>query len=286
MYYGRMEPGLNLLLNISGSFIAISSVIAKVSIFIMNIVIIGSGNVAAVLGRKLLKAGHVIQQIYGRNATAASELAYEWNTESANYTSLIVKTADVYLVAVADTAIAAVAADLRLKNKIVAHTAAAVPMDVLKGVTDNYGVFYPLQSMRKQQENSPELTIYTEASNADTKKVLDQLAASITNNPVQPADLDKRSRLHVAAVFASNFTNYLFDLAASFCNKEGISFSELLPLIRNTVERLNEESPSQMQTGPAVRKDLDTIHKHQELLKDYPEHLMVYNFLTEALMRH
>ncbi|MBO9595870.1 MAG: DUF2520 domain-containing protein [Niabella sp.] len=252
----------------------------------MNIVMIGSGNVAAVLGRKLLKAGHVIQQIYGRNATAASELAYEWNTESTNYTSLIVKTADVYLVAVADTAIAAVASDLRLKHKIVAHTAAAVPMEVLKTVTDNYGVFYPLQSMRKQQDNIPELTIYTEASNADTKKVLDQLAASITSNPVQPADLDKRSRLHVAAVFASNFTNYLFDLAESFCKKEGIAFSELLPLIRNTVERLNNESPAQMQTGPAVRKDLDTIHKHQELLNDYPEHLAVYNFLTEALMRH
>lgn len=252
----------------------------------MNIVMIGSGNVAAVLGRKLLKAGHAILQIYGRNATAASELAYEWNTESANYTSLIVKTADVYLVAVADTAIAAIAADLRLKGKIVAHTAAAVPMEVLKNVTDNYGVFYPLQSMRKQQDNIPELTIYTEASNPDTKKILDQLAASITGNPVYPADLDKRSRLHVAAVFASNFTNYLFDLAESFCKKEGISFSELLPLIRNTVERLNQESPSQMQTGPAARKDLDTIRKHQELLKAYPEHLAVYNFLTEALMRH
>ncbi|WP_300600413.1 DUF2520 domain-containing protein [Niabella sp.] len=252
----------------------------------MNIVIIGSGNVAAVLGRKLLKAGHVIQQVYGRNAAAASALAYEWNTESANYTSLILKTADVYLIAVADTAIATIAADLRLKDKIVAHTAAAVPMEVLKDVTGNYGVFYPLQSMRKQQENIPELTMYTEASNKDTQKVLDQLAASITHNPVHLADLDKRSRLHVAAVFASNFTNYLFDLAESFCKKEGISFSELLPLIRNTVDRLERESPSQMQTGPAARKDLDTIHRHQELLKNYPEHLTVYNFLTEALMRH
>ncbi|MCF3107919.1 DUF2520 domain-containing protein [Niabella sp. CC-SYL272] len=252
----------------------------------MNIVMIGSGNVAAVLGRKLLKAGHVIQQIYGRNAAAASELAYEWNTESTNYTSLIVKTADVYLVAVTDSAIATIAADLRLKGKIVAHTAAAVPMEVLKDVSVNYGVFYPLQSLRKQQDHLPELTMYTEASNAETKKVLDQLAASITNNPVYPADLDRRSRLHVAAVFASNFTNYLFDLAESFCKKEGIAFSELLPLIRNTVERLEQESPSQMQTGPAARKDLDTIHKHQELLKEYPEHLMVYNFLTEALMKH
>ncbi|MBZ4191765.1 Rossmann-like and DUF2520 domain-containing protein [Niabella beijingensis] len=252
----------------------------------MNIVIIGSGNVAAVLGRKLVRAGHQIVQIYGRNAAAASELAYEWNTESTNYTSLIIKTADVYLIAVADAAIAPVAADLRLKDKVVAHTAAAVPMEVLKNCTENYGVFYPLQSMRKQQENIPELTIYTEASNAAAKKILDQLAASITTGPVQTADLDKRARLHVAAVFANNFTNYLFDLAESFCKKEGIDFHELLPLVQNTVERLAGESPSQMQTGPAARKDGETIQRHRELLKEYPEHLSVYNFLTEALMCH
>lgn len=252
----------------------------------MNIVIIGSGNVAAVLGRKLLKAGHEIIQIYGRNAAAASELAYEWNTESTNYTSLITKAGDVYLIAVADSAIAGIAADLRLDGKIVVHTAAAVPMEILKGTTENYGVFYPLQSMRKQQETIPELAIYTEASNAHTKKMLDQLAGSITGSPVRTAALDKRSKLHVAAVFANNFTNYLFDLAASFCEKEGIAFQELLPLVQNTVARLNHESPAGMQTGPAVRQDMQTIERHQELLKAYPEHLAVYNFLTDALMKH
>ncbi|SDD68654.1 Rossmann-like and DUF2520 domain-containing protein [Niabella drilacis] len=252
----------------------------------MNIVILGSGNVAAVLGRKLRDAGHEILQVYGRNASAASELAYEWNTESTNYTSLISRAGDVYLVAVSDAAIAPLAADLRLNGKVVVHTAAAVPMEVLKEVTDNYGVFYPLQSMRKQQEKLPELSIYTEASNEPTQKVLDQLAASVTGKPAHAANLDKRARLHVAAVFASNFTNYLFDLAASFCSTEGIDFQELLPLIRNTVDRLEHELPSRMQTGPAIRGDMDTIGRHRELLKAYPEHLAVYNFLTEALMKH
>ncbi len=252
----------------------------------MNIVIIGSGNVAAVLGRKLLKAGHEIIQIYGRNAAAASELAYEWNTESTNYTSLITKTGDVYLIAIADSAIGALAGDLRLNGKIVAHTAAAVPMEILKAATEHYGVFYPLQSMRKEQDRLPELMIYTEGADAYTKNILDQLAASITGSPVHTADLDKRSKLHVAAVFASNFTNYLFDLAESFCKKEGIAFQELLPLVQNTVKRLDHESPAGMQTGPAIRKDLDTIRRHQELLKAYSEHLAVYNFLTDALMKH
>lgn len=251
----------------------------------MKIVILGSGNVAAVLGRKLVNAGHEIAQIYGRNAAAASELAYEWNSESANYTSLIYKEADVYLIAVADSAIRSLAADLHLKGKIVAHTAAAVPMEVLKGVTENYGVFYPLQSMRKQQKGLPGLTIYIEAANAHTQKVLNQLAASITETPAHNAGIDKRCKLHVAAVFANNFTNYLFALAESFCKKEGIDFKELLPLIQNTVDRMAAESPAEMQTGPAIRRDFETLARHKDILKAHPRHLEVYEFLTESLIK-
>ncbi|ANH81012.1 hypothetical protein A8C56_08500 [Niabella ginsenosidivorans] len=252
----------------------------------MKIVIIGTGNVAAVLGRKLIKAHHEIIQVYGRNATAASELAYEWNTRSVNYASLISKEADFYLIAVADSAITVIAADLQLKNKIVAHTAAAVPMEVLKNVSENYGVLYPLQSLRKQQHSLPALAIYTEASNAYTQKILDHLAASVSDIPVHTAGIDKRTQLHVAAVFVNNFTNYLFDLAAAFCKKEGIDFKELLPLVKNTADRLETEAPGDLQTGPAVRKDLETINRHKALLKDYPEQLAVYDFLTTALMNH
>ena len=93
----------------------------------MNIVMIGSGNVAAVLGRKLKAAGHTIVQLYSRNASAASELAYELDSESTNYKSMIQKNADLYIIAVDDRSIDDVADDLRVPGKIVVHTAASVP---------------------------------------------------------------------------------------------------------------------------------------------------------------
>ncbi|AHF14810.1 hypothetical protein NIASO_05710 [Niabella soli DSM 19437] len=249
-------------------------------------VIVGTGNVATVLGKKLVAAGHEIVQVYGRDTTAASKLAYEWGTKSINYTSLITRDADLYLIAVADAAIPVIAADLQLKDKVVAHTAAAVPMEALEKVSENYGVFYPLQSIRKEQVVFPELTIYTEAVNVYTRNVLDHLAQSITDLPVHHADIALRSKLHVAAVFVNNFTNYLFDLAETFCEKEGIGFDELLPLIRNTVDRLTTDRPRNMQTGPAIRKDLETIARHKALLNNYPEQLAVYDFLSNALMHH
>src|SRR5688572_6953773 len=116
----------------------------------MDIVIFGSGNVAAVMGRKLKAAGHSVVQIMSRNATKASALAYELDTESANYMTLLNKNADIYIIAVSDDAIPDVIRGLHLPGRIVAHTAASVPKEVLKDVSKHYGVFYPLQSLRKE----------------------------------------------------------------------------------------------------------------------------------------
>ncbi|GAB3423727.1 Rossmann-like and DUF2520 domain-containing protein [Niabella aquatica] len=250
----------------------------------MDIVIIGSGNVAAVLGRKFVSAGHHILQVLARNASAASELAYEWNTESANYSSLINREAEVYIVAVADDAIEDAVKDLVLPGKVVVHTAAAVKMDILKKVTDNYGVFYPLQSLRKEQGQIPEIPVYIEAVNDRTAKVLDRLARSVYKEACFTADYDKRAKLHVAAVLVNNFTNHIFSLAEAYCKKEGIDFAELLPLIDNTFYRLHETSPAALQTGPAARGDAETIHKHRILLEKHPQLLKLYEFLTESIL--
>ncbi len=250
----------------------------------MEIVIIGSGNVAAVLGRKFVAAGHHILQILSRNARDASELAYEWDTESANYFSLINREADVYIIAVADDAIPAVAGNLDLKGKVVAHTAASVKMDVLKNVTDDYGVFYPLQSLRKEQDTIPDVPVYIEAATEKAKKTLYKLALSVYKDAGLTADFDKRTKLHIAAVLVNNFSNHIFSLAETYCKREGIDFNELLPLIDNTFYRLHEASPSTLQTGPAVRRDMDTIYQHLDLLESHPQLLNLYRFLTESIL--
>ncbi len=129
---------------------------------------------AAVLGRKFKAAGHTIAQIYSRNAAAATELAYEWDSESTNYKTTINKQADVYIIAVSDNAIDEVVDELRLPGRVVAHTAASVPKEVLKKVTDHFGVFYPLQSLRKEMIALPDVPIFFEGNDATAKQVLEQ----------------------------------------------------------------------------------------------------------------
>ena len=136
----------------------------------MDIVIIGSGNAAAVLGRKFRQAGHNILQVLSRNASAASALAYEWDSESANYKTLVNPNADVYIIAVTDDAIDDVAADLKLTGKVVAHTAAAVPMNILKNVSEHHGVFYPLQTLRKENSSLPDFHVFFDGTDQKNQK--------------------------------------------------------------------------------------------------------------------
>lgn len=249
----------------------------------MDIVIIGSGNVAAVLGRKFKAAGHSILQVISRNAKAASELAYEWDTESSNYKSTINRHADVYIIAVSDAAIAEMVDDLRLPGKVVAHTAASVPKEVLQNVTNHYGVFYPLQSLRTEMQGLPDIPLYVEGSDELTLTKLKALAQSVSPEKVAEADAESRTKLHVAAVLVSNFTNHLYKLAADYCHREGIDFRQLQPLIEETALRLRTISPKEAQTGPAIRQDEETIQKHLDLLKHEPALKEVYEQLTRSI---
>ncbi|HPG12116.1 MAG TPA: DUF2520 domain-containing protein [Chitinophagaceae bacterium] len=251
----------------------------------MRIVIIGTGNAASVLGRKFKAAGHSIVQVYGRNTSAASKLAYEWDTDSTNYISLITKEADVYIIAVQDDAIAEVVKELQLPGKVVAHTAASVPKEVLAAVTGHYGVFYPLQSLRKEVAELPDIPIFTDGSDDTAIKQLEKLAKSIAGDNVSKAGNDDRRKMHVAAVVVNNFTNHLFALAEDYCKKEGLDFQQLIPLIEETISRLRSASPSKTQTGPAIRHDRETIQQHLELLNDHPQLKNVYLLLTESIQQ-
>lgn len=251
----------------------------------MQIVIIGSGNVAAVLGRKFKQAGHEILQVFSRNASEASKLAYEWDTESTNYISLINPRADLYLIAVPDNSIEDIASRLKLGSKVVVHTAASVPKEILQQASENYGVFYPLQSLRKEMKNLPVIPLYYDGSNEKTLKLLEKLALSISGENVIHAKDEERLKLHVAAVFVSNFVNHLYVLASRYCRKEGLDFSQFQPLIEETAVRLREMQPEQAQTGPAIRHDKETIEKHLAILKDHPQLKTIYLLLTESIQQ-
>ena len=250
----------------------------------MNVVIIGSGNVATVFGRIIKDAGHKITEVYSRDAVHASLLATELQAISITDLEKISKEADIYIIAVSDDSIQRVADALELNKKIVVHTSGSVSKNVLQNVSINYGVLYPLQSLRKEIKHKQIIPLLIDGSNDEITSIIRSLAETISEK-VTNADDNARLKLHVAAVIASNFSNHLYTLTEAFCDEEDVSFSMLIPLIQEVALRLNELSPKLTQTGPAIRGDDTTIKKHLEILSVYPQLQKIYADLSESIRK-
>lgn len=250
---------------------------------IKSIVLIGSGNVATHLGLALKNAGCEIWQVYSPNAKHASVLAKKLKAKYTNHIESIFPEADLYIMAIKDDAINNLAQQLKLKDKIIVHTSGSASMDTLKGVSKHIGVFYPLQTFSKNKKIAiTKVPFCIESNNKNTENLLLNLAYSISAD-VRKISSEQRKTLHVAAVFACNFTNHLFTISEKILKDHAISFDILKPLIHETIHKIDSHSPKEMQTGPAKRKDTKTIQAHLAFLKDYPEYRKIYMELSSSI---
>ncbi|NML37472.1 DUF2520 domain-containing protein [Chitinophaga sp. G-6-1-13] len=248
----------------------------------MDIVIIGTGNVAHCFGQLLKLHGHQVKQVVGRNPEHVRELSEMLNSTFTTDLMDINMDADVYLLAVSDAAIPELNDQLRLGKRIVAHTAGAVPLSAISRISINTGVLYPLQSIRKELKNYPPIPIMLEAGNDEVLKRLQAVAGSIASR-ITIADSDQRLKYHFTAVLCNNFTNHLFAEAKAFCDREQLDFSLLQPIIKETFDRLERHAPETVQTGPALRNDETTMALHRTLLAGNEQLKRVYEVMSEAI---
>lgn len=249
----------------------------------MKISILGAGNVATQLSLAFKKAGHEIVEIYNRSNEAGEELA---KTVAAGFTSDMehLREADIYLIAVKDDAIAETAIQLKAIGKIVAHTSGTQSKNLLQGCSLHHGIFYPLQTMTKLSKvDFKNVPLLIEGSDESTNEKLATLAKSISQN-VHNVDEQQRQWIHVAAVFANNFTNHLYSISESLLLGHNLPFDILKPLIFSSIENMNRFSPGDIQTGPAVRKDVHVIEKHLALLADDARLQQIYKILTDSII--
>lgn len=250
----------------------------------MNIVIIGSGNVAHHLGNGLQKAGYHIKQVYSRNKANAIALASTLKTEFTDNLSSIDKSADIYIVAVSDHAISSVVASLpsELAGYVI-HCSGATGMDVLARFT-NYGVIYPVQSLSKdvQHDSLDHIPFAIEANNDVNTEHLLAIMRPVAVQ-VFPCDSSQRLALHVSAVFVNNFSNALFTIAYSIMQDADLPFDLLKPIILETAEKVKNHIPKDVQTGPASRNDLETIEKHLNFISGKPNWVKIYQHLSQEI---
>jgi len=251
-----------------------------------KIVIIGAGNVATHLAKRLQKKGNEILQIVSRSEKNARELSLQIHAPFVTDIKKINKQADIYILCTPDDAIEKIAANLKLPGKLVLHTSGSVDLKVLKKISANTGVLYPLQSFSKQVKVSfASVPLLIEANNAASLQQVKLLASSLSKQ-VSEVNSPSRLKLHLAATIVNNFTNHLYVQAYDLLAKEKLDlFHLLMPLIKQSAKKIKTQKPAAVQTGPAKRGDTKTIKKHVGLLKKYPEQKKIYELFTAQIKK-
>lgn len=262
----------------------------------MEITFIGAGNLAWHLAPALENAGHHINEVYSRQLQHARRLVsnlYDARTHSdLNFAD---SPSNLFILAVPDDALEAVCSRLVLpENARLVHTSGSRPlgdltrwMAVYSDVPVHTGVFYALQTFTKEQPFMAfdSIPICIETVN---KSVEDELVAmgQEVSDIVYLITSEERKTLHLAAVFASNFTNHLLAIAHRLTTEHDLEFDLLRPLIRETFRKgIAADNPADAQTGPARRNDLTTVEAHLSLLASQPQLADMYAVLSTSIQR-
>ena len=249
----------------------------------MEVVLIGSGNVATHLGLALKAKGVTISQVYSRNVLNAELLAKKLDSSFTTDISDIYRDADIYFYALTDSAFKSVLRKIEMPKGIQVHTAGCFGMDEFEGFTSKFGVFYPLQTFSKNKPvDFSQIPICIEGNTPEVQQSILELAKQLSNK-TYIVNSENRKKLHLAAVFACNFTNYMYDIASDILKDSGFPFEIIQPLITETAEKTKSINPYDAQTGPAVRMDKKTISTHLSLLNEAPDLKKIYNLLTKSI---
>jgi predicted short-subunit dehydrogenase-like oxidoreductase (DUF2520 family) len=249
---------------------------------IKNITVIGTGNVALQFSKLFLKNKFKIDGIYGRSNFSDSQIDNELYTDKV---SNISKKSDLYLVAVSDDAYIELLKNIPLKNKFIVHTSGSLVSEMLNSFSKRWGCLYPLQTIKKKQliewDNIP---FFIEASNDNDLELLTNFC-NANNLNYSVKNSNHRNQTHIAAVATNNFIYYLLSTIKEYCDKNKINFENLKPLMDQSLKNVLNFPAHQLQTGPAIRKDLKLIEKHIESLKSEKDLKEIYQLFSEKIIK-
>ena len=250
----------------------------------MRIVFVGAGRLATQFAKALHDKGHTIEAVFSRTMDSASALSRAVGGIPTDTIAALPLDANAYIIAVKDAVLPTLISQLRegRAERPMFHTAGSVPMSILEGVR-HHGVIYPMQTFSKERDvDFTHLPFFIEANDDFSLQVANDLATSISDN-VRQLSSEERRHMHLAAVFACNFSNHCYTLAADILERHGVPFNVLLPLIDETAQKVHTLHPREAQTGPAVRYDENVINAQLQLLADEPLMQQVYDVMSKSI---
>ncbi|GMQ26075.1 DUF2520 domain-containing protein [Algoriphagus sp. oki45] len=252
-----------------------------------KIALIGAGNVAWQLAPALEDAGHEITEVYSRDLAKAIEVTERvYSAEAKDDLDFSESKAQIFILAVKDSAIPEVADAVILpEGSILVHTSGTMPLDILGYSSASFtGIFYPLQSFTKGKKiDMDDVPFLLEAKDEETLQKLKKVAKSLSPLVYTVRSKDRKA-VHIAAVFASNFSNHMIRIAEEIMRRQGLDFEMLKPLIIETISKSLQMGAKKAQTGPAVREDYETLEEHFKFLNYNEQVAEIYRLISQDII--
>ena len=253
----------------------------------MNVSFIGSGNLAWHLAPALDNTDYPVKEVYSLHPPHAEALVeHLYHAKIKSTLDFSSSPSTIFIIAVSDDAITEIAQEIILpEGAILLHTSGSQPLGVLSfAATSRLGVFYPLQTFTKSKKvDFKEIPFFVESEDDETQKVMRGMANAISSK-VYKITSEQRKALHIAAVFASNFTNHMLAISRDILSNHKLDFEWIKPLIAETVNKGLSLGPDEAQTGPAKRGDLEILDRHLEFLQYDEEVSDIYKIISQHIV--
>ncbi|MEM9326849.1 MAG: Rossmann-like and DUF2520 domain-containing protein [Bacteroidota bacterium] len=250
----------------------------------LTVDIVGTGNVAFHFAKSLATTSHKIVSLHSRNPAKGHKFLADTGINAEIQTGRTVLASDLILLCVPDQALEHVAAEHRFAPQTtVVHCSGATDFSPFEGAQiPKYGVIYPYQTLTRGVAIDMSIVpLFIEANNQTSAEDVGQIAQSISKN-VREIDAQNRLKLHLAAVFATNFSNAMYHIAADLLKETGEDFRTVEHLIQAATEKVRAVGPEAAQTGPARRGDVKTMQKHLKSLAD-PRLKEIYQLISDRI---
>ena len=250
----------------------------------MRVVFVGAGRLATQLAQALHENGHTVEAVYSRTKVSAEALTAKVGGVATDKIDELPTAADAFIIAVKDSALSEVTRRLQegREGQPMYHTSGSMPMSVF-GSEGCHGVIYPMQTFSKERRvDFSRVPFFIEGNGEQSLQVARRVASAVSSD-VRELSSEQRRQLHLAAVFACNFSNHCYALSAEVLERHGLTFDTMLPLIEETAAKVHTLHPREAQTGPAVRYDENVINAHLQMLADDPRLQQVYELMSKSI---
>ncbi len=250
----------------------------------MKISIIGAGKAAWFLTDRLRQSGISIYQVYNRTIDRGQHFADHFQAEYIEDFRALDLDIDVLFFAISESQIAPLADQMNISTDTLnISLSGSLEINTLP-LSKCWAVFWPIYSLVHGAEMKSDIPLVLNLPKEEGLIERAQILANAISNNQYLLDEKKRMVAHLAAVFANNFVNFLNKEMFTIMKEHEVDTAMILDIMESTLDQSIVKQNRTEITGPAARRDQNTMDQHMKILQNDPIIQKLYKNISQSII--